>query len=833
LGSPKSRPLGAFGGSLISELPDAGLAPAAHTGGVRTRRQEVTSIDSLAQANLGGWCDDRDRAISASDRTSSYNGKRWRLASDDDTQVSLATLGTRSRPTVLETKLVPSSARPGHILRSALTARIVQASAPVTIINAPAGYGKTTLLSQCASAFECPVAWVSLDDGDDDPVVLLTEIAIAVDRLVPIDPLVFKFLQSRVPPLRAEVLPRLLNSLSDAPELALLLDDLHVVGAGPSADMLALLCEHLPPNVRIVLAARGVPQLPLGRLRTRGCLLELGAADLALDPAEARDALDAAHVSLHAGAFELLCERTEGWAAGLYLAALTAGESSNPSRAVREFGGDDRHVFDYFSSELLARQPASHLSFLLQTSVLDRFSAPLCDAVLQQTDSARLLTELEQSNLFLVPLDHRRGWFRYHHLFGEMLRSELARIEPGTEAGLHERASRWHEERGNVPEAIEHALVGDRRRAADLLARNMRQLFNTGYQATIRRWLATFSDADMTDSPAVAIGAAWVTGLLGERVETHRYAALFEATSYSAALPFGESSTQSAVARLKATLGWEGVSQMRQEAEFAYHSEPPGTQARKRAAASLGGNLWLRGRSAQACELLDEATTLGESGANTAVFALGLLGLIHLEVRRPAEAEANVRDGFALIERCELPDCLATTGLLAARACLSIERNDHAGAIADLASAMRQLPVEAAMPWWSIALQTFAGRVARTLGKLDQADALLAQARREITRYPDAGILPNLLSSEERALDTARQAASILWQPLTEAELRVLELAPTHLTLEQIGRDRFISRNTVKSHLKSIYGKLNVSSRGEAVARAQAIGLLRPPLSSA
>ena len=272
---------------------------------------------------------------------------------------------------------------------------------------------------------------------------------------------------------------------------------------------------------------------------------------------------------------------------------------------------------------------------------------------------------------------------------------------------------------------------------------------------------------------------------------------------------------------------------MRQEAEFAYQSEPPGTQARKRAAGSLGGSLWLRGRAAQACELLDEAATLGESGANTAVFALGLLGLIHLEERRPAEAEANVRDGFALIERCELQDCLATSGLLAARACLSMERNDHAGAIADLAAAVRLLPLEAAMPWWSIALQAFTGRVARALGRFEQADALLAQARREIARYPDAGILPNLLSGEERALDTARQAASVLCQPLTEAELRVLELAPTHLTLEQIGRDRFISRNTVKSHLKSIYGKLNVSSRGEAVARAQALGLLRPTLSSA
>ena len=186
----------------------------------------------------------------------------------------------------------------------------------MTIINAPAGYGKTTLLNQCASAFECPVAWVSLDEGDNDPVVLLTEIAMAVDRIVPIDPLVFRYLQSREPPLRAEALPRLLNSLSDAPELALLLDDVHVVGAGPSADMLALLCEHLPPRVQDRSGCPWGTAAQLGRLRTRGCLLELGAADLAFDSAEARDALDAAHVSLDAEAVDALYERTEGWAAG-------------------------------------------------------------------------------------------------------------------------------------------------------------------------------------------------------------------------------------------------------------------------------------------------------------------------------------------------------------------------------------------------------------------------------------------------------------------------------------------------------------------------------------
>ena len=450
---------------------------------------------------------------------------------------SPAVIHTRSRPTVLETKLVPSGVRSGHVLRP-LAERIVQASARVTILNAPAGYGKTTLLSQCAAAFERRVAWVSLDEADDDPIVLLSEIATAVDRIVPLDQKVFTYLLSPEPPIRTEVLPRLLNSLADSPALALLLDDVHVVRAHSSASILALICEHLPPNMRLVLAAREVPSLPLERLRVGGCLLEMGPDELALTRAEARELLDSVHVSLDPEAFEVVYERTEGWAAGLYLAAVGALEAPDPSRALREFGGDDRNLFDYFSSELLTREPAARRSFLLRTSVLDRFSAPLCDAVLERNDSATVLAELEQSNRFLVPLDHRREWFRYHHLFGEMLRTQLARVEPSNEARLRARASDWHEQRGDVPEAIEHALAAcDRARAAGLLAENLRVLFNTGHQTAIQRWLAAFSDADVAECPPLAAGAMWVMGLIGERALTSQYLSNLEHSSFQARCP--------------------------------------------------------------------------------------------------------------------------------------------------------------------------------------------------------------------------------------------------------------------------------------------------------
>jgi LuxR family maltose regulon positive regulatory protein len=266
---------------------------------------------------------------------------------------------------------------------------------------------------------------------------------------------------------------------------------------------------------------------------------------------------------------------------------------------------------------------------------------------------------------------------------------------------------------------------------------------------------------------------------------------------------------------------------MRLQSELVFRSEPASNPAHARAAAFFGASLWLRGRAEQARNVLHEAADLAESGAATSIFALGLLGLMYLDARRLDEAQERIVEGFALMERCELRDYLGATSLRAGRACLSIERNDWETARADLEHAIGLLPLAAAMPWWSIWLGVLTGRVARALGRLDRADGLLAQARRELTRYPDAGLLPHLLSSEERALIAAREASNGLCEALTEAELRVLELAPTHLTLEQIGRDRCISRNTVKTHLKAIYSKLDVSSRGEAVARAQALGLLR------
>lgn len=734
---------------------------------------------------------------------------------------------TRVAPSVVGTKLCPPALRLDRVDRAALVERVNQSSVPLVVVNAPAGYGKTTLLAQCATASEQPVAWVSLDASDNDPVLLFTEIATAVGRVTSVDPGLFNALLEPEPALITSVIPRLINDLSRGPAVTLVLDDVHLVRAAAAVESLRVLCLRLPTHMKLVLAGRAAPALPLARLRASGTLLELGASELAFSDAEARRLVVGCGVRLEDATFEALYERTEGWPTGLYLAALAAHASDSPDRTAREFGGDNRDVFDYVSTEVLAQQPPDRLAFLMQTSLLQRFTAPLCDAVLGRNDSAEIIDDLECSTGFLVALDSRREWFRYQHVFAEVLQTALSRAGAGNLPDPHMAASRWHERHGTAAEAIDHALLGgDRERAAQLLAQHGRELFVSTDQPTLRRWIQGFSDADFAAYPPAAAAAAWVMGQLGERAHTRRYISILEHTAATGPFPLGESSSKSAVALLKAAFAWEGVSQMRALADLAYGLEPRGSEAHARAALFVGATHLLRGRFDAAPQFLEEAAQVDEAGASTALFAMGLLGVLHLELQRRDVAQARVSEGLALMETLNLHGHTAAGALLAVGACLDLERGERDAAMARFQGAVSLLPTAKTVPWWSILLGTLCGRIGLGLGQIQQAEAKLLEAERELARYPDSGMLPHWLLREQRALEAARGGSGILSEPLTEAELRVLELAPTYLTLEEIGRCLCISRNTVKTHLKVIYSKLNASSRGEAVERAEAVGLL-------
>src|SRR5215469_17212454 len=335
--------------------------------------------------------------------------------------------------------------RPGTVRRSLLIERLARGDhRPIVSVVAPAGYGKTTVLAQWAGHNGQAFAWVSVDEADNDPKLLLTYIAEALDAVEPVGERVFEALASPGSSVLGSVVPRLGSAFSSMiSPVVLVLDDVHVLHNSECRAALSVLADHVPGGSRLVLAGRADPPLRTARLRAEGKLMEIGPGDLSLSSAEASSLLRAAEVALGEADVAELHRRTEGWPAGLYLAALYLREGGSLGGAASAFGGDDRFISEYMESELLARISRQQRAFLTRTAVLERMSGPLCEAVLDLPGSGPILAELAQSNLLLVPLDRRGQWYRYHHLFRDMLLGELERLEPGLVPVLRRRAAAW------------------------------------------------------------------------------------------------------------------------------------------------------------------------------------------------------------------------------------------------------------------------------------------------------------------------------------------------------------------------------------------------------
>src|SRR5215472_1618045 len=342
-------------------------------------------------------------------------------------------------------KLLRPQVRAGTIQRSLLIERLACGdSRSIVSIVAPAGYGKTTLLAQWAERGSDAFAWVSVDEADNDPKVLLTYVAKALDAVEPLGERVFDALASRLSSVPGSVVPRLGSAFrSMTSPVVLILDDVHLLHNSECRAALSVLAHHVPPGSRLVLAGRAEPPLRVARLRAEGKIVEIGPGDLTLTPEEASWLLRAAEVALAEDEVAELHRRTEGWAAGLYLAALYLREGGSPGDAAAAFGGDDRFVSEYMESELLARISQRQRAFLTRTAVLERMCGPLCETVVDQPGSGGMLADLAEANLLLVPLDRRGQWYRYHRLFRDMLLAELERLEPGMITVLRRRAAAW------------------------------------------------------------------------------------------------------------------------------------------------------------------------------------------------------------------------------------------------------------------------------------------------------------------------------------------------------------------------------------------------------
>jgi LuxR family maltose regulon positive regulatory protein len=470
-------------------------------------------------------------------------------------------------------KLLRPLVRAETVRRSQLVKRLADSGArPIVSVVAPAGYGKTTLLAQWAENSGQAFAWVSVDEKDNDPKVLLTYVAEALDAVEPVGARVFEALASWGSSVPGSVVPRLGRAFASmTTRVALVLDDVHLLHDRECRAALSVLADHVPDGSHLVLSGREPPPLRVGRLRAEGRITEIGPGDLLLTREEASSLLCAAEVALGEDEVAELHRRTEGWPVGLYLAALYLREGGSLASAAASFGGDDRLVSEYLESEFLARISEQQRAFLTRTAVLERMSGPLCDAVLEQPWSAAILTDLARSNLLLVPLDRHGEWYRYHHLFRDMLLAELGRLEPGLMPVLLRRAAAWCLRNGLDEEALEYSIAaGDADMVAGLFEKLALATWWQGRAGTVMRWLGWLEDRDGIEGhPAVAVLAGLFTAGRGRPVEAERWADVVDRWQYQDAALSADTHTEARVAVLRALLCRRGIEQMRADADEA------------------------------------------------------------------------------------------------------------------------------------------------------------------------------------------------------------------------------------------------------------------------
>jgi LuxR family maltose regulon positive regulatory protein len=727
-------------------------------------------------------------------------------------------------------KLDAPSPRPGTVPRRGLLERLRAASVvPVVSIAAPAGYGKSALLRQWADETLRRVAWLSLEREDNDPAVLLAYIAAALDRLEPIDAEVFR---TRTPPgtsVAATVARRVAATLASMDDpVALVLDNAEIIHNPQCRDAIAELALHLPATAQLVVASRGTPPIPLASLRSRGAVVELGADDLAMDEAEARALLNGAGVELSTAELAELLGQTEGWPVGLYFGALARRVGHHGTAGVA-FSGDDRLMADYLRTELLAHVPRGRVSFLTRTSILDRMCGPLCDAVLGRTRSGRLLEALEGSNLLLVPLDRRREWYRYHRLFRQLLRAELGQREGEIVAKLHTRAARWCEAHDLPEMAIDHAqAAGDADQVARLVGTHMQAAYADGRLETVCRWLQWFDDRELIERyPAVAILGAVIQALMGQGAAAERWVAGAEAAPSGMTAPDG-SKIGAWQALLAAFLCRKGIPRMRGDTQTAYEGLAAASRLRPAAQALQGISWLLEGDLDRADLVLAHAVELGlDIGARPATaVALAERAIVAIHAGGWDSAEALAERGVAIVREARLDDYAPSALVYAVAARTAVHTGDMARSRESLADANRLRPqLSYTLPFFSVQTLLELARTYLALTDTAGARVVLREARDILRLRPDLGSLPQAADELQSTLDTLRVGA-VGASSLTMAELRLVPLLSTHLSFREIGERLYISRHTVKTQAISIYRKLGVSSRSEAIERVEAMGLL-------
>jgi len=719
---------------------------------------------------------------------------------------------------VVSTKLHIPAARPGHVRRQALVDLLeAEDMARLVLVAAPPGSGKTTLMADWAMASRSQVfTWLSLDAGDDDPVQYWTGVIEALRGARPdVGAAALAALEAPGTSVRDAVLPALIDDLAAAggAPLVLVIDDYHLADEPEVHEAMAYLLERLPEGVRIAMTTRSDPPFPLGRMRARGQLLEVRAADLRFSDSEAAGLLNGAlGLSLADEQIARLQLRTEGWAAGLQLAGLSLRGRAVPEAFIDAFAGDDRQLVDYLGEEVLEAQPPERRAFLRRTAILERMCAPLCEALTGDADAAATLAEIERENLFVVALDSTRRWYRYHHLFGDLLRHDLQATEPELTRQLHAGAAAWFAQEDMAADAIHHAVAaGDTGLAAELVATHWSDAFNRGRHITVARWLAQLPPELVASDSRLWLARVW-TSMDRGRIEE------VEPLLADDAAPDGEwLPVLRALHRFK--VGDVGAA--RREADRALRGEADAPAFRRTVALLVAGIAahWTDDLAAADGSLRAAwATAEGDGNGLAMLYSDGYRALLALDQGSLAGAQAALeRCGALVASEPGLDEHFVATAHHLAAGRLALLQGDQA-----LAREQLERAVSLARRGASV-IELAAALLAQSdAARADGDSRLAAAARAEARALVDAAPDPGRVAAGAGPAAPRRESS----EELSERELAVLRLLPTELSQREIGDTLYVSLNTVKSHTRRIFTKLGASGREDAVRRARERGLI-------
>jgi LuxR family maltose regulon positive regulatory protein len=728
---------------------------------------------------------------------------------------------------VVPQRLRPPPARADLVTREALLDRLLAEDAALVTVRAGAGYGKTTLMAQWAHADPRAVAWLSLDVADNDPVVLLRHLVRSLASCGLDTSLAEDLLQRREPQLAREVVPALAVALesSEIPFL-MVLDDVHLLDHRDAVAMLDDVLDLVPDGSTFAMAGRALPALRLARRRLAGGLVQLDQGDLAYTPAEAL-AVTRPLDQLPAGVVQELVRCTEGWPAGLYLGVLALAEHPDPPLVLRGLLAGDQRVAEYLHEEVLDRLPAEWRTFLLRASILEQLSGPICDAVLERDGSAEVLAALAASgNLFVLSLEDRDA-YRLHDLFAELLLAELRRTDPTAEAALRRRAARWHDDRGEGDAAVRQALAsGDADLSSAVLYRQLFGVTVRGEVATLQRWVDGFPREQLRADGLVALCAGWAALSSGQRGALEMHLRDARTATYQGVLPDGTVSYEVGLAALEMTASMGGVKEVAEHAALVHAAGPGGSPWAGMGALLEAVALGYSGQ-ADLVELLEVAEL--ESRGLPAIHAVTVaqLGVAHVRRGDRPSGSRLIQQAVAEAREHRLEHFSLMLMMHGAHSYSAALAGDRAGSEA---AAARAAAIRASMVHVVARGHIQTGLLLCEAAIL-RRDAVAATKELHLVRQllpqePEAVVFHEWADELAERLERLRSAGEAV--ELTAAERRVLGQLPTHRSLVEIGEHLYVSRNTVKTHTLSIYRKLGVSGRSEAVERAVELGLITP-----